>query len=171
MSSNPADIFIYYLNQLQKLLEKIETFSKGDEHILAARLHEDMFPLGTQASIAANFSLRACCPLAGRALVSFKSEETHFTTLKQSITETIRYLETIEPQEFDRSATEILREQAGFAEIALPREKFLQQYIFPNFYFHLSMVYAIARSREIPLSKQDYDGYHQYPEGFSFIKR
>ncbi len=89
----------------------------------------------------------------------------------QCIADTISYLNSIPSGKFLRPSTEILREQAGFTEVALPREKFLQQYIFPNFYFHYAMVYAIARSRGVPLSKQDYDGYHQYPEGFSFVKQ
>ena len=91
-----------------------------------------------------------------------------FATLKQGIAETIDYLKAIPSIEFDRPADEILREQAGFAEVALVREKFLQQYALPNFYFHLSMAYAIARSHKIPLSKGDFDGHHKYPEGFSF---
>lgn len=169
LTSNPADTFIYYLTQLQKLLEKIERLNNGDSQILNARLHDDMFALGVQVSITANFALRACCPLAGRELISFKPEAISFAALHQFITDVISYLHNIKPQEFDREPTEILREQAGFAEVALPREQFLQQYIFPNFYFHLSMVYAIARSQGLALSKQDYDGHHSYPEGFSFI--
>ncbi|WP_232461250.1 DUF1993 family protein [Cellvibrio sp. PSBB006] len=37
------------------------------------------------------------------------------------------------------------------------------------FFFHLSMSYAIARQAGIPLSKADFDGYHSYPVGFSFV--
>jgi hypothetical protein len=31
------------------------------------------------------------------------------------------------------------------------------------------MAYAIARAAGVPLSKGDFDGYHQYPDGFSFV--
>lgn len=37
-----------------------------------------------------------------------------------------------------------------------------------NFFFHYSMVYAIARQAGVPVGKADFDGYHLYPHGFSF---
>ena len=168
--ANPTETFVYYLARLQGLIEKIERLCGGDANILNANLHENMLPFTNQVTTTANFALRACCPLAGREIVSFQQNQSSFAALIQCITDTIAYLTAIPLTEFDRPITETYREQAGFTEVALPREKFLQQYIFPNFCFHLSMVYAIARSRGIPLSKQDYDGYHQYPEGFSFVK-
>jgi uncharacterized protein len=167
---NPTEIFIYYLERLQVLVDKIERLSEGNTNILNARLHDDMLPLINQITTTANFALRGCCPLAGRTIVSFQQNQSSFSALRQCIADTIAYLTDIPLTEFDRPATEVLREQAGFTQVALQRDKFLQHYILPNFYFHLSMVYAIARSRGIPLSKQDYDGYHQYPEGFSFVK-
>ncbi|MGV7210836.1 DUF1993 family protein [Oxalobacteraceae bacterium A2-2] len=45
----------------------------------------------------------------------------------------------------------------------------LHLYILPNFHFHLSMAYAIARQQGVALGKPDYDGYHAYPPGFSFV--
>ena len=167
---NPTETFIYYLGRLQVLLDKIEKFCEGNTNILNARLHDDMLPLINQITATANFALRGCCPLAGRTIVSFQQNQSSFSALRQCIADTIAYLTDIPLTEFDRPATEVLREQAGFTQVALQRDKFLQDYILPNFYFHISMVYAIARSRGIPLSKQDYDGYHQYPEGFSFVK-
>lgn len=167
---NPTETFVYYLERLQGLIEKIERFCGDDINILDASLHKDMLPFTNQVTTTANFALRACCPLAGRKIVSFQQNQSSFSALTQCITDTIAYLTAIPLTEFDRPATEIYREQAGFTEVALPRDKFLQLYILPNFYFHFSMVYAIARNRGIPLSKQDYDGYHQYPEGFSFVK-
>jgi hypothetical protein len=168
--SNPTEIFVYYLERLQDLVAKIERLCDGNTDILSARLHDDMLPFVNQVTTTANFALRACCPLAGQKIVSFQQNQSSFTALTQCIADTITYLAAIPATEFSRPATEIYRDQAGFTEVALPRDKFLQHYILPNFYFHFSMVYAIARSRGIPLSKRDYDGYHQYPEGFSFVK-
>jgi uncharacterized protein len=167
---NPTETFVYYLEKLHGLVTKVEQLCNGDASLLNARLHEDMLPFINQVTTTANFALRGCCPLAGRNIISIQPSESSFTALTQCVEDTIRYLKEIPAEEFDRPTTEIFCEQAGFAKVALPREKFLQQYIFPNFYFHLSMVYAIARSRGLPLSKQDYDGYHQYPAGFSFVK-
>nr|WP_267874749.1 DUF1993 family protein [Telluria antibiotica] len=38
----------------------------------------------------------------------------------------------------------------------------------PNFFFHYSMVYAIARQAAVPVGKSEFDGYHRYPSGFTF---
>jgi len=170
-NTNPSENFIYYLQRLKNLADKIEQSNNDKFDILNARLCDDMLPLRSQIATTANFALRACCPLAGRQTVSFMQDIASFAGLKQGIADSINYLETITPSEFDRSANEVLREQAGFAEVALMREKFLNEYALPNFYFHFSMVYAIARGHGIPLSKGDFDGHHKYPEGFSFVTK
>ncbi|MCG7587734.1 DUF1993 family protein [Photobacterium sp. OFAV2-7] len=51
----------------------------------------------------------------------------------------------------------------------MSQSEFIHQYILPNFYFHISMVYAIAKSKGVVLSKADFDGIHSYPSGFSFV--
>ena len=58
---------------------------------------------------------------------------------------------------------------AGFAKLQFGQPEFLHQYILPNFFFHISMLYAIAKLNGVVLSKADYDGYHAYPAGFSFV--
>ena len=42
-------------------------------------------------------------------------------------------------------------------------------YALPNFFFHYSMVYAIARQAGVEIGKSDFDGYHDYPVGFTFM--
>jgi len=62
----------------------------------------------------------------------------------------------------------VIEDMAGPVPISMKAEDFLMRFAYPNFYFHLGMVYAIARSRGVPLTKGDFDGLHQYPPGFSF---
>jgi hypothetical protein len=54
--------------------------------------------------------------------------------------------------------------------VELNGHEFIELYIIPNFLFHLSMAYAIARAEGIAVSKGDFDGFHSYPEGFCFEK-
>ena len=161
--------FIYYLRQLKNIVNKIEQACAGDVDILQARLHDNMLPLSNQIRAAINFPLRGICPLAGRELASFDRNENSFQALYDQLENSIRYLQGISASEFNWAGE--LSEAAGFAEVKLPAEQFIYLYILPNFYFHLSMVYAIARTRGVPLSKQDFDGLHQYPPGFSFEMR
>ncbi len=178
MFQQPSTIFSHYLKQLSKILDKIEQHqvnmngadNKNDYDILQARLTDDMLPLIAQVRITANFSLRGCCPLANKELVSFDNDVDTFSGLKQQLSETINYLETLPSIDMLYTSDQTIAEKAGFAELSLSHSEFINGYIIPNFFFHLNMVYAIARKKNIPLSKQDYDGYHQYPSGFSWEK-
>lgn len=164
MLENIPNNFIYYLDRLAFILQKIELL--GDHEILDARLADDMLPLENHAKACVNFSLRGCCPLAGVKLVNYEGEQHSFDALQQQIEKTIAHLNTllITPSGLPKS----VQDKAGCTRVTLEPVEFIFQYIFPNFYFHLNMVYAIARHKGVPLSKQDYDGYHKYPTGFSF---
>ena len=61
-------LFIHYLKQLKSLLKKLEQQDSQDLSLLDKRLNDDMFPLGTQVKITANFALRACCNSIGAQL-------------------------------------------------------------------------------------------------------
>jgi hypothetical protein len=163
----PAAVFNRSLAQLRGMLEKIET---GGPAALTARLHQDMLPFASQVRATANFALRGCCPLAGLPPISFEREELSYAALAAQIDDTVRYIAAIPPAQFDGDVGRICRDRAGFADIALPADEYLNLYILPNFYFHFSMAYAIARSHGAEIGKQDFDGYHLYAPGFSFEK-
>ena len=99
---------------------------------------------------------------------SFDGAELSFAALAQQIDDTIAYIAAIPPQQFEGPADRVCRDRAGFADIELPADEYLNLYILPNFYFHFSMAYAIARSHGADIGKQDFDGYHLYAPGFSF---
>ena len=43
-------------------------------------------------------------------------------------------------------------------EMTLPAQTYLTNYALPNFYFHTSMAYAIARKNGVPLGKVNFMG-------------
>ena len=167
MHSNPAPVFIHYLKQLEKMLVKIEAHCFDQANILQGSLQKDMLPFIAQVRTAFNFSLRTCCPLAGRERFSFDTEPT-FAGLREQLQKTLQYLETLTDVDFENAPLRV-QDKAGFNELDLPRDEYVSLYALPNFFFHLSMSYAIARQAGIPLSKADFDGYHSYPAGFSFV--
>ena len=160
MPLNPAAIFCRSLVQLSAMLDKLD----AQPQLLAARLHPDMLPFAQQVRAAASFSLRGCCPLAGLAVADFSAA----ASLQEQVGQTLRYLQAIPARRFDGAPERICRDRAGFADIALPADAYLNLYILPNFYFHFSMAYAIARSAGAAIGKGDFDGYHAYAPGFSF---
>lgn len=160
MQISPVTVFCRSLEQLSAMLDKTGTAPQ----ILAARLHPDMLPFAQQVRAAVSFALRGCCPVAGLAVADFSAA----ASLQEQIAQTRRYLNDIPASRFDGAPQRICRDRAGFADIALPADEYLNLYILPNFYFHFGMAYAIARSAGAAIGKGDFDGYHAYAPGFSF---
>lgn len=167
MRNGHIKIFVDYLDRLYKFLDKVKRYDANGDLILEARLASDMFPLHTQVQIAANFSLRSCCPIAKENVRSFNNEERSYAGLQRQLTRTIEYLRELDVIKADLSSGKI-SDMAGSIKVTLSTSDFLYRFAFPNFFFHISMVYAIARKSGVPASKGDFDGYHEYPIGFSF---
>lgn len=166
MKNKHIEIFVGYIDLLLATIKKIEAHFGGDASILKARLIEDMFPLYVQAEIAASFALRSCCPIAGVEVVSFTKSEKTFSNLKAQLRDTVEYLNSLDSLENNLEV--VIKDMAGPASVSMNAGDFLVRFAYPNFYFHLSMVYAIARFKGVKLTKGDFDGLHQYPPGFSF---
>lgn len=150
------------LTQLDLIISKLhdKTFSKT--------LSSDMLPLSAHAKIAANFTLRGYCPLLGISAKSFETKQVRKEGIRLYIAQIRQYLESL--PEIDQLNSNIMQtDRAGMADINLPEPEFINLYIIPNLYFHISMVYAIAKSCGEPVGKGDFDGYHSYPSGFSFV--
>ncbi|PTY37072.1 hypothetical protein BGP77_07270 [Saccharospirillum sp. MSK14-1] len=156
-------LLLRYLQQLIQLLEKIP------EECFQASLAPDMFSLAEQARIASNYSLRLYCPLIRQPVPQFDQQELSKSALLQEVSQRRDYLRR-QPAVTELSDARRINERAGFADLELSEPHFIQHYGLPNFFFHLSMVYAIARQHGVALSKADFDGYHDYPGGFSFIQ-
>ncbi|MFS2027463.1 DUF1993 domain-containing protein [Massilia sp. GER05] len=165
MTVTPARLFLHYLGRLDALLKQVEAF---DGTVADRRLHPDMFPLLQQARVAIGFTLRATCPLAGREIVSFRADALTFPSVFGELERTMAYLAAIPDAAFDGMDGLTVDTTAGFAELSLPATEYYQMYAVPNFFFHYSMVYAIARQAGVPVGKSDFDGYHHYPSEFAF---
>ena len=169
MNTNFRDIFLVHLGLLHQLIEKIETNSSNESKSLKARIVDDMFPLNIQTKIAANFALRACCPLSGSEYKELEGGIDSFSELKAYITAAIDHIDQLTEPTLEQLNLDV-KDTAGFRKISMPGFEYVASFILPNFFFHISMVYAIAKSSGVPLTKGDFDGIHQYPEGFSWEK-
>ena len=163
----PNELFIHPLRQLALSLQKIQ---QHDAALLDAALTAEQFPLWQQAQTAIGFSLRACCPLCDQSKPEFGQPKPGWADLELQIQLTIEFLQSLHAENFVGWQQKRIETKAGFADLELTGEQFLYLYALPNFYFHYGMVYAIAKARQVPLSKGDFDGWHQYPEGFSFLR-
>ncbi|MEJ2763531.1 DUF1993 family protein [Photobacterium sp. MCCC 1A19761] len=155
-------VLIHYLEQLEKLVAKVS------DEVFEQSLTDDMFPFAMQVKIAANFAMRGYCPLLGNPVISFQEQDNTRVAVARQLARTRHYLHA-QPEVTVLDPDVLLSDTAGFAQVSLPQPEFIHHYILPNFFFHISMAYAIAKLQGEPVSKADFDGYHAYPLGFSFI--
>lgn len=163
---NYLRFFDRYLNNLKTICQKIERHSPNGD-IFDKRLQPGMLPFINQVKTACNFAIRGIAPLVNEPITSFDQGQADWPSLYHQISETRQLLSTLATKEVIAGTC---TEQAGFATVALNHQDFIELYIIPNFLFHISMVYAIARAEGVDLSKGDFDGFHSYPEGFAFDK-
>jgi uncharacterized protein len=159
-------VCLHYLGRLDGLVAKAQAHSHANDEneltLLGARLANDMLPFSAQVHTAAYFTLRMCYPLAGLATPAFGSWPDSLAGLRQRIAHTADLLRALKVHNFQAADSGHISSQAGDAELRLPAHEFLSQYALPNFFFHLSLAYAILRARGVPLGKGDFDGYHVY---------
>jgi hypothetical protein len=131
--------------------------------LLQAQLVPDMLPLATQVQITVNFVARACAPLAGLPLPVAPMVEPSLAALRARVLQVLGWLDTLRPEAMADAGSRLCHSRAGDADVALPGATFLHTYALPNFYFHMTLVYALLRLQGVPVSKGDFDGYHRYP--------
>lgn len=159
-------VFSRYLDRLAGLVSAAESFSgSGDlgADLLAARLAPDMLPFHVQVEIAANFSLRACFPLAGKPVPGYGEFPCSFAGLVARIARAKGLIESLARERFAGREKHVIEDMAGERLVRLPAAEFLHCYTLPNFFFHLVTAYGILRSYGVGLGKGDFDGLHLYP--------
>jgi uncharacterized protein len=165
MSMSQASIpaFIIGLNALAAILDKAQSFAEAKKIdpavLLSWRLAPDMYPLVRQVQIVADQAKIGASRLAGIEPPRFEDNEATIEQLKQRITKTIEHLKGIDGKQIDASADEDLTFPLG------PNNKghmkgrdYLNHFILPNFYFHLTAAYAVLRNCGVELGKRDFMG-------------
>ena len=127
------------------------------EVLLQARLAPDMFPLLRQIQTACDTAKFAVARVTGKESPSHPDTEQTIADVRKRVAAVIAYLETYRAADFE--GTEDRR-------VALPRwegksmsalEYFIE-HATPNFYFHLTMTYALLRHNGVDVGKRDYLG-------------
>lgn len=156
-------VLLRYLASLARVVAAADAASTTPERtLLFARLAPDMLPFHAQVETAARFAYRTAYPLAGRPMPPFVASAVTFEALQENVEAARNGIESLRMQEFSAIGGRLVRERAGNTEVVLPAGQFLCEFALPNFLFHLSMAYAIARAHGAALGKGAYDGFHVY---------
>jgi hypothetical protein len=150
------------LSNVSALLDKAAAYAetkKFDSIVLAqARLFPDMHPLARQVQIACDTAKGAAARLARVEVPKHPDTETTFPELQARIAKTLEFLRSITPSQVQGA-------EAHDIEIKFPNGSwkftgigYLTDFVLPNFYFHVSTVYALLRNNGVDVGKGDFLG-------------
>lgn len=156
-------VFKQMLNAMKAVLAKAEAHATAHaiepDAYLQARLFPDMFPLLKQVQIAADFARGVCARLAGVAVPVNEGQEKSFAELTAMLEDSLLFLDSLQAAQFDGSVErEIVLRPGTPKERKFGAQVYLAHYGLPQFFFHVTTVYAILRHNGIQIGKKDYMG-------------
>ena len=163
MSQASLPVFEIGLKALAAVLDKAEAHAaakKIDSSVLLnSRLSPDMFALTRQVQIASDQAKNGSARLAGVEAPRYEDNETTIDQLKARIAKTVAYLSTLDPKQIDASAAREITFPLGPANKGhMKGDDYLNHFVLPNFYFHLTAAYAILRHCGVDIGKRDFLG-------------
>ncbi len=94
--------------------------------------------------------------LAGVENPSMPDTETTFAELKERIAKTVAFIESIDPAKFEGGVDRDITIPTPSFDLKWKGADYLRQFALPNFYFHVTVLYAILRTKGVSVGKQDY---------------
>jgi uncharacterized protein len=144
-------------NCLGKAVAAAESKKYDVNLLLQCRLAPDMFPLVRQVQATCDQAKYAAGRTTGKDMPTHPDTEQTVAELRARISAVSSYLASVSEQDFatlgDRTVTTPRWEGKSMTALA-----YLVEHAQPNFYFHLSMTYAILRHNGVDVGKRDYLG-------------
>lgn len=156
------------ISQLDKMLGNLDSWlgeaiawaeERGFEadQLVHARLFPDMFALDRQVQSSCDTAKFLGARLAGVEAPSHPDDEKTLAELRTRIASTRSFLATLEPGSFAGAEEKKLFLPFLNGGYVLGKE-YVDAFALPNFYFHVSMAYALLREAGVKLGKRAYLG-------------
>jgi hypothetical protein len=118
-----------------------------------------MFALTRQVQIAADLAKNGMARLAGIEPPRFEDNETTIDQLKARLAKTVAFLKTLDATKIDAAADREITFPLGPTNKGqMKGDDYLNHFVLPNVYFHLTAAYAILRHSGVEIGKQDFLG-------------
>lgn len=153
-----APMFVRGLNVLVGLIDKAAASGLDEEGLMQGRLAPDMLPFVSQVRIATDLAKGAVARLADVEPMVLADDETTLAQLRARIMRTIAYVESVDPAQFAGAETRAVQLKFPGMELNFEGAGYLTSFALPNFYFHVTTVYALLRHAGVALGKRDYMG-------------
>ena len=153
-----TSMFLRGLNVLSGLIDRAVEAGLDEAVLMEARLAPDMRPFPDQIRMA-SFSARSCIArLTDQPWPKTDDTEASLAELKATVALSIAFIEGVEAAAFAGGETCRIELRFPGVELNFEGQGYLTSFALPNFYFHLSMAYAILRHAGVPLGKRDFLG-------------
>mgnify|MGYP002623436748 CR=1 FL=1 len=155
-----APVFTARLKSLSNILAKAEQQAKQKGYdpavLLNDRLAPDMFHLIRQVQIATDQAKGCMARLAGHAPETIEDAEATFAQLQARIAKVVSIVEGYKESDLEGAETRDITIKIPDSELKFKGLDYVNQWAMPNFYFHVTMAYAILRHNGIELGKRDF---------------
>lgn len=149
------------LTQLSRQLEKANAHAarkKYDFKALAdSRLIFDMHTLTRQIQTACDVA-KGVYRLAGLEPPSHPDEEQTYEDLQARIAKALDVLASLKPEQFDGAESRDVVLKFPSITLQFKGQDYVTKFLLPNFYFHVTMAYALMRKNGVDLGKLDFLG-------------
>jgi len=148
-------IFQSRLTTLEHLLKSAQTHFSDSESFLHKRIASDMFPLGTQIAFTCNQPRNFALWCNDKPMDNLDPEVTFLAQAYEHIANTKELLSGVNVE--DEKLCELMHIDLGpDLYIEMSGHACVNNFLMPNFYFHLVTAYDILRMAGVPIGKRDY---------------
>ena len=161
MSSASVPLFVKMLGNLSYFLDKAQAHADAKKfdsaNFMGTRLAVDMLPFSRQITIACDASKLGVARIAGVEAPKFDDNETTLAQLKERIAKTVEFLKSVDAAKLDGTEAKDITFPVGKdATRTMQAEAYLKHWVIPNFFFHVTMAYALLRHNGVDLGKGEY---------------
>jgi hypothetical protein len=155
--------FLQILGSLTGILAKAEAHCTAKniqpEVLLNARLYPNMYPLTRQIQTVCDLAAKTCARLTNSEVPSTPDTEKTFDELKQRLANTIAYVKAFKPEQFEGGDSRDITFPVGPSNtMTMKGQQYLNNFAFPNFYFHAAIAHGILRHNGVEIGKRDFLG-------------
>ncbi|MEO7328712.1 MAG: DUF1993 domain-containing protein [Minicystis sp.] len=162
ITTNPCVVqVVKMLENLDRWLTRAEEFAKTKSFdanvLLGARLAPDQYTLTRQVQAACDAAKTMAARLSGQAPPAHPDTEATMAELHARLQTVIAYVKSVEAAAYEGAEARVVP-LPFMPGKGMKGDDYLVELALPNFYFHVSMAYAILRNNGVTLGKTDFIG-------------
>lgn len=162
ISQSSLPVFQIGLTALSGVLDKTAAYAAAKKTepavLLSWRLAPDMFALTRQVQTACDQAKNGSARLAGVEPPKIEDNEKTVDELKARIGKTLDFLKTLDAKALNAAVDKEILFPLGSGKGQMKGADYLNHFVLPNFYFHLTAAYACARACGVEIGKRDFLG-------------